>query len=573
MNKHLRLIYLLLLLFGVSIFSITAQSDFTSENDLKKKASKLFDQEEYEKAYPLYSQLVSLYRKDPNYNYRLGVCMLYAGTGDDKERAILFLEFASRSSDVDKERFFYLAKAYHLNYRFDDAIAQYKAYKRVASSAKAERLQVDRQIEMCKNGKTLLRTISDLTVLDKTEMNREDFFRAYDISGIGGKLLVKPDEKEFRTALDKKKNEQSIIYLAANNKQIFFSSYGDNEQHGKDIYEMKKLPSGEWGKPESLGKTINTDYDEDYPFLHPNGKVLYFCSKGHNSMGGYDIFKSTYNEATQSWNEPENLDFPINTPDDDILYVTDANEKKAYFSSARSSIAGKITVYHINVERKPVDVAYIKGTMIKNRERESIEVKITVKNLTDNTILGVYNTKPVTGAYEIKLPNGGRFLFTVESPDFATQSDIVTVPVQTEFKPLKQEISYDLAADKLIIKNSFNEPESDTTYMLAVNFIKEKSKLDVSPVTETNPEVAAVKEQNPTAQENDINQQPNIAKTNTAAKADTVKTTPQLSNDDIVKIAYKDAEDADKADEEAVIIPALLAVRRTSSRMIQEIDG
>src|ERR1035437_2682026 len=113
MNKHLRLIYLLLLLFSISISTNTAQTDFASEGDFKKQASKLFDQEEFVKAYPLYSQLVSLYRKDPNYNYRLGVCMLYAGAGEDKERAIFFLEFAANSTDVEKERLFYLAKAYH----------------------------------------------------------------------------------------------------------------------------------------------------------------------------------------------------------------------------------------------------------------------------------------------------------------------------------------------------------------------------------------------------------------------------------------------------------------------------
>ena len=207
MNKHLTFFYLLLLFFGISIHAVRAQTDFASEEEFKKQAAKLFDEEEFEKAYPLYSQLVSLYRKDPNFNYRLGVCMLYAS--DEKEKAIFYLEFASKSKDVEKEAFFYLAKAYHLNYRFDEAITQYQAYKKISSGAKAERLQVDRQIEMCKNGKKFLRNISDLPVIEKREMGREDFFRAYDISDIGGKLLVKPDEKEFRTALDKKTAWQS----------------------------------------------------------------------------------------------------------------------------------------------------------------------------------------------------------------------------------------------------------------------------------------------------------------------------------------------------------------------------
>lgn len=516
----------MLLLFGLTSHVLIAQTDFASEEEFKKQAAKLFDEEDFVKAYPLYSQLVSLYRKDPNYNYRLGVCMLFAS--DDKERAITFLEFSVKYHEVEKEAFFYLAKAYHLNYRFDEAITQYQIFKKIASAAKAERLQVDRQIEMCKNGKKLLRNISDLPVLEKTELGREDFFRSYNTSEIGGKLLVKPDEKEFRTNLDKKKNEKSILYLATNGNMIYFSSYGDNEQHGKDIFQMKKLPDGEWDKPQRLGNTINTDYDEDFPFLHPDGKVLYFCSKGHNSMGGYDIFKSTLNEETNLWNEPVNMDFPINTPDDDILYITDKDEKKAYFASARSSVAGKISLYHISVERRPIDFAIIRGTVIKNHKNQALNTAITVKNVNDNTILGIFNSS-ATGSYEIKLPNGGSFLFTIEAPDFTTQSEVVTVPVQKEFRALQQEISYDIETDKLQIKNLFDEAVSDSNYLLAINVIKEKSKLNVTPVTEL-----AVTN---TAKEDSLS-------TNETASVEqpaTTKINAKLSNDDIVKIAYKDA--------------------------------
>src|SRR4051812_47686638 len=373
MKKRLRFVFLLLSL--VAVFKLTAQT-FGSEAELKAQATKLFDDDQFEEAYPLYAQLASLYNKDPNYNYRLGVCMLYAS--EDKEKPIPFLEFAAKYPDTEKEVFFYLAKAYHLNYRFDDAIKQYQAYQKVASGPKADKLQVARQIEMCKNGKQLLRNISDLMVIDKKEMSRADFYRSYDISAIGGKLLTKPDEDTFKTAIDKKKKESSIIYFSSDNNQIYFASYGEDASNGKDIYLVRKLPNGELSKPQTLGYPVNTEYDEDYPFLHPNGKVLYFCSKGHNSMGGYDIFKTTLNELTNTWNKPVNLDFPINSPDDDILYITNSDEKEAYFSSARSSATGKTAVYHINVDRKPIDVTLINGTVIKKSQDQNMNVKITV---------------------------------------------------------------------------------------------------------------------------------------------------------------------------------------------------
>lgn len=573
MNKHLRFIIFLLFAIAFGPRTASAQAAFASEEDLKQQAAKLFDDDSFEEAYPLYSQLVSLYPKDPNYNYRLGVCMLFAS--DDKEKPIPFLEFASRSPEVDKEVIFYLARAYHLNYRFDDAITQYMNYEKVASSAKAEKLQVEHQIEMCRNGKKLLRNITDLVVIEKKELSRADFYRAYDISDIGGKLLAKPDEAAFKTSVDKKKKEKSIIYLASNNNQVYFSSYGDDPSHGKDIYVIRKLPNGEWSKPQTLGYPVNTEYDEDFPFLHPNGKVLYFCSKGHNSMGGYDIFKSTLNEETNTWNKPVNLDFPINTPDDDILYVTNEDEKEAYFSSARNSKTGKTAVYHINVERKPIDIAIIKGAVMRNREGQAIDVKITVKDLADNMILGIYTSKAETGGYLINLPNGGKFLYTVEAAGFATQSEVVVLPTQYEFKPLKQEISYEMGTDKLIVKNMFDEPVDDQSYLQVLSVIKEKARMDAG-ITNDNP--VAVNKTPATTEDTTTPTTTNTAaqvsdygtrtvdhqgagdvvnpdktghtgdgsKTTKGAAQTTTSQPANLSNNDIVKIAYADAKDAEK---------------------------
>jgi hypothetical protein len=541
MNKQLRFIVLILFVIFSGQYS-HGQTAFASEDELKQQALKLFEEDEFEEAYPLYSQLVSLYPKDANYNYRLGVCMLYAS--DDKEKAIPFLEYSSKKPDVEKEAIFYLAKAYHLNYRFDDAIGQYLAYMKVASDSKANKLQVDRQIQMCKNGKKLLRNITDLLVIEKKELSRADFYRAYDISDIGGKLLAKPDEESFRTALDKKKKEKSIIYLATNNNQVYFSSYGDDLEHGKDIYLIRKLPNGEWSMPQTLGYPVNTEYDEDFPFLHPNGKVLYFCSKGHNSMGGYDIFKTTLNEETNTWNKPVNLDFPINTPDDDVLYVTNSDEKEAYFSSARSSKTGKTAVFHINVERRPIDVAIVKGFVIKTKDDQALDVKITVKDLGDNTILGIYNAKE-NGSYLINLPNGGKFMYTVEATGFNTQSEIVLLPTQYEFKPLKQEISYEPGTDKLIVKNLFDEPVDDQSYLLALNFIKQKAKMEAG-VDAAN---AAAMAKNNAGSSEDNSSTDNSVKTtdNTSKTTNTARTnsTP-LSNDAIIKIAYDDAKEAEK---------------------------
>ena len=531
MKKLLRFISLLLIFSGLALSRLSAQT-FGSEAELKEQAAKLFDDDQFEEAFPLYAQLASIYNKDPNINYRLGVCMLYAS--EDKEKPIPFLELASKYPDVEKEVFFYLAKAYHLNYRFDDAIKQYQAYQKIASGPKSEKLQVAHQIEMCKNGKKLLRNISDLIVIDKKEMSRTDFYRSYDITAIGGKLLAKPDEETFKTPIDKKKKETSIIYFSSDNNQIYFASYGDDVTHGKDIYLVRKLPNGELSKPQTLGYPVNTEYDEDFPFLHPNGKVLYFCSKGHNSMGGYDIFKTTLNELTNTWNKPVNLDFPINSPDDDILYITNSDEKEAYFSSARSSATGKTAVYHINVERKPIETTIINGSIVKNSPDQDMNVKITVKNLDDNEILGIFNSDPQTGNFSMNFPSGGKVMYTVESPGFPTQSEVINIPSQASLTPLKQEISFEAGTGKLSVKNRFDEPGSDENYLSAINLIKEKSKMEVN----VNEVAAENFKTNGTSEETTSGDKSSGTKKGTKPT--------NLSNDEIVKIAYSDAKDVEK---------------------------
>ncbi len=455
LNRFIKTL-IFILIFCATCFSGMAQ--YANENDLKKQALKYFEEEDYANAYKAYSTLVSTYPKDPNYNYHLGVCMLY--NEKDKKKCFPYLELANKKiEECDKEAKFYYAKAHHINFRFDEAIRLYTQYKDIATSSMIKKLNVDMEIQACKNGKKLLGNLSELVVLEKKQLNESDYFRSYNLSDIGGKLLVKP--ADFVSPNDKKKKNKSIIYLPKSNDKLFYSSYGENDN--KDIYIVKRLPNGEWSKAQEVGLPVNTMYDEDYPFLHPNGKVLYFASKGHNSMGGYDIFKSEWNEALKKWGEPKNLEFPINTPNDDILFVTDSLEKTAYFSSSRYSPSGKIDVYKIDVERRPPEYIYITGSMLKKSPDQSLESKITVKSIDGEPYNATFQASK-TGAYLIKIPNGGKFIFTFETPGLPTQSEDIDVPVNNNLLPYSQVAGY---RDKILDVQNFFEtnPEDDGSYM------------------------------------------------------------------------------------------------------------
>jgi hypothetical protein len=519
MNKSLRLTYLFFFFLLCIVRISFAQTAFMAEKDLVKKGDKLFEEEKFVEAYPIYSQLVIRAPQDAQYNYRLGVCTIYAIA--NKELAIPYLENAVTSPDVAKEVHYYLARAYLLSYQFEEAARHFKLYKEKADPKNVEKYKVNQQIEMCANGIKLVRNIADWIVVDKKELNKKDFFIAYDLSTIGGKLLVKPTEAKFNSSIDIKKKEDAIIFLSRDNRYIFFSSYGNDEKHGKDIYQMNKLPNGEWGQPRVLPNEINTPADEDYPFFHPNGKDLYFCSKGHNSIGGYDIFKSSYNPEKNTWSKPENIGFPINSPDDDILYATDTLEREVYFSSSRSNPPNKISVYKLNIEKKPSDWIIIKGIIKKNRAGQSMSATITVKNYLDNSRIGIFNANAATGKYFLVLPNGINCVFTVECPGFQSQSQLITVPLRFEGHAIKQELSFELNTDKLIIKTvseNFNEEEYDEI---------------IPPVTKNRTPSAATNYKIPTE---------------TKEEGDYGSSIPVrgLNNNDIVSMAYGDAKELDE---------------------------
>ena len=128
----------------------------------------------------------------------------------------------------------------------------------------------------------------------------------------------------------------SHFYINEHEDRIVFSTDKHFKQSGLDIYESyKNVETGKWSKPAPFTTIINSELDEDSPFLSPDEKTLYFSSTGHNTIGGYDVFKSEFNESTGNWSEPVNLGYPINTADDEIQFKISIDGDEGFFSSNR----------------------------------------------------------------------------------------------------------------------------------------------------------------------------------------------------------------------------------------------
>lgn len=345
-----------------------AQTDDIEVEKVKEEADQLFEDGKYVEAYPLYSQLLSLNRKDPFYSYRFGTCMLYSDRRDP-EKPIKYMELGvGELNGKDALMIFYhLGVAYHQAYRFGEAIRALTAFKMRITPKNPYYERTEIRLQMCNNGIVLLKDISDLIVLKKYEVGYSNFFRSYDLTRFGGNLAPKPDF--LKSKLDRKSDEMQLVFFSDTHNVVYYSSLGDKKKAAnKDIYRAYKMQDGTWTKPEKLSSVINTEFDEDFPYLLPDGKTLYFCSKGHNSMGGYDIFRTVYDSTQRNWTEPQNVDFAINTPFDDILFITDPSQRYAWFSSFRNSNDGRIMVYLVRIDKKIEDIEKLNTDMIAASE-------------------------------------------------------------------------------------------------------------------------------------------------------------------------------------------------------------
>jgi hypothetical protein len=447
-----------------------------SEEVLKVDADKLFYAGKYLDATPLYLRLLSVKPRSYEYNFRYGACLIY--NSNRKLESLKYLRVAALDpSGLPPEFHYFYGKSLHLSYLFNDAIKEYKLYNQTKLK-ETPVYEVIREIEMCENGKRLMTTITDIIVTDKKEISVDKFFRIYDLSNIGGSLLV---TAEFQTKLDKKYNHTPLIHFPANPKVIYYSSYGDKGENGKDIYVRRKLPDNSWGQPQELPGEVNTPFDEDFPYMHPDGDYLYFSSKGHNTMGGYDVFRSKYDKETNMFGKPENMDFAISSPDDDVFYVVDSLNKDAVFASSRQSQEGFLHVYKVKVDRVPLQMAVVKGDFKSMVDTSYKDIDFTIRDYSNGDFIGKFNSNE-KGTYLITFPKGGKYEFVMTVNDGPQEfRSIVTIPFMKEFKPLKQMIVHvaENGVENVKIVNQFDQVVDEPADVMA-EVIQKRGELNVN---------------------------------------------------------------------------------------------
>ncbi|MBI5218347.1 MAG: OmpA family protein [Bacteroidia bacterium] len=276
----------------------------------------------------------------------------------------------------------------------------------------------------------------------------------------------------------------TIYYVSDRDKD----DYGTKSYGGKDIYYAEKDADGEWGKVKNMGTTINTMYDEEAVFMHPDGKTLYFSSCGHKTMGEYDIFKSTLNDKGE-WTTPENIGYPINTTDDDRFFVISGSGKHGYYASVKEGGYGFHDIYMITflghekplvqsnednliaclinpvkevvvekaVEIKTMWLTVLKGTVKDAFNNEPVEATIEIIDNVKNKTVFTSTSNSKTGKFLVSLPSGRNYGIAVKADKYLFHSENFDLAEAKEFKEVEKEIKLkkmDVGV-KIILRNIF----------------------------------------------------------------------------------------------------------------------
>jgi hypothetical protein len=272
----------------------------------------------------------------------------------------------------------------------------------------------------------------------------EEMLLYYDnMQGVGDIYLAEADKKgNFKKAdiLDEAINSPNGFEISAaitnDGQTIYFTSDRKGGKGGTDIWVSHKLPTGKWAEATNMGPEVNTEMDEDFPSISPDGKTLYFSSKGHTTMGGYDIFKLEWNESKHTWTNLKNLGYPINTVEDNMNFRISETGRFGYISAIRDEGLGDLDIYRVTFNNVEPQYTILKGRVMTadtSRKLNYSDVFITVLNEKTQETVGNYVPNSNTGKYVIIVPPGV-YSVNVEISGFQSYSQKVNIVDKSSFR-------------------------------------------------------------------------------------------------------------------------------------------
>lgn len=263
------------------------------------------------------------------------------------------------------------------------------------------------------------------------------------LKGVGDIYSTTTDKnKSFKPAdkldenINSSKAEEIAACISTDGTILYFASNREGGKGGTDLYFSRKLPNGLWGPAQNMGGDVNTPFDEDFPNVSADGKVMYFSSNGHTTMGGYDIFKAELNAETKQFSNPKNIGYPINTPEDNFNFRISSNGRFGYIAALREGGFGDLDIYRVTLNEVEQQYSVIHGDIASADSTQKLnfsDVFITVTDSKTQEVVGTYIPNPNSGRYVMVLAPGN-YEMSMEANGFQPVTEKIAVLDKSSFK-------------------------------------------------------------------------------------------------------------------------------------------
>jgi len=277
--------------------------------------------------------------------------------------------------------------------------------------------------------------------------------------------------------------------ISPDGRTLYFVSNRPGGSGGYDIWKSTITDDTKWGPAINLGPEINTSYDENTPFLHADGKTLYFSSDGWSGFGNKDIYYSRMDDQGK-WQKPINMGYPINSFENESGLIVSADGNLGFFSSNLKGGYGEQDIYSFSIpeQAKPLKINYVKGIVRDKDSQKTIESNVQVVDLkTNKTVFDDY-TDPETGSFLAVMPVGSNYLFNVNAEGYLFYSENFELKPGDINKPYQIEVYIEKikAGANVTLKNIFFDtnkynllPESIKELEVLINFLNDNETVNI----------------------------------------------------------------------------------------------
>ncbi len=295
------------------------------------EAKKLYEEGKYAEAKPAFERLVKQAPNNSSYNQWYGVCCYETGDLAGAEKHL-----AKAVKRKVQESYRYMAEVYYRTYRFDQAVEMLEEYIAILNKKKKDPQAFEARLEEAENAQRMVEKAEDVQIIDSLVVDKADFLSAYTLSEESGTLATYQDF--FQTP----DTVRSTVYENQKGDKIYYAKPAED---GHYYLFTQSLLMDKWGDEKRLPMNVNSEDNDNYPFVLSDGITIYYASEGNGSIGGYDLFVTRYNTNSDSYLAPEQLSMPFNSPYNDFLMVYDEVKQLGWFVSDRFQPDGKVCVY------------------------------------------------------------------------------------------------------------------------------------------------------------------------------------------------------------------------------------